>query len=40
MCGLGTFAEALLYIGLVLALTASALYVRSGREQLRAAGPA
>ena len=36
MCGLGTFAEVLLYIGLVLALTASALYVRSGREQLRA----
>jgi CDP-diacylglycerol--glycerol-3-phosphate 3-phosphatidyltransferase len=36
MCGLGAFAEVLLYIGLVLALTASALYVRSGREQLRA----
>ena len=36
MCGLGTFAEVLLYIGLVLALIASALYVRSGREQLRA----
>jgi cardiolipin synthase (CMP-forming) len=36
MCGLGTFAEVLLYIGLALALTASALYVRSGREQLRA----
>jgi CDP-diacylglycerol--glycerol-3-phosphate 3-phosphatidyltransferase len=36
MCGLGTLAEVLLYIGLVLALLASALYVRSGREQLRA----
>jgi len=36
MCGLGTLAEVLLYIGLVLALVASALYVRSGREQLRA----
>jgi CDP-diacylglycerol--glycerol-3-phosphate 3-phosphatidyltransferase len=35
MCGLGGFAEVLLYVGLVLALTASALYVRSGREQLR-----
>ncbi len=36
MCGLDTFAEVLLYIGLVLALWASVLYVRSGREQLRA----
>ncbi|HTA15079.1 MAG TPA: CDP-alcohol phosphatidyltransferase family protein [Solirubrobacteraceae bacterium] len=36
MVGLGTFAEALLYIGLALALLASALYVRSGRAQLRA----
>jgi CDP-diacylglycerol--glycerol-3-phosphate 3-phosphatidyltransferase len=35
MCGLGTFAEVLLYVGLVLALTASVLYVRSGRAQLR-----
>lgn len=36
MCGLGTFAEVLLYVGLVLALTASALYMRSGQAQLRA----
>ncbi len=40
MTGLGGFAEALLYVGLALALVASALYVRSGRAQLRArAGP-
>jgi hypothetical protein len=36
MAGLGDLAKVLLYIGLVLALVASALYVRSGREQLRA----
>jgi cardiolipin synthase len=36
MVGLGVFAEVLLYVGLVLALIASALYVRSGREQLHA----
>lgn len=36
MAGLGTLAEVLLYIGLALALLASALYVRSGRRQLRA----
>jgi cardiolipin synthase (CMP-forming) len=36
MCGLGGLAEALLYVGLALALVASALYVRSGRTQLRA----
>jgi cardiolipin synthase (CMP-forming) len=36
MTGLGVFAEALLYIGLALALVASALYVRAGRAQLRA----
>jgi cardiolipin synthase len=36
MTGLGAFAEALLYAGLALALVASALYVRSGRAQLRA----
>jgi cardiolipin synthase len=36
MVGLGTLAEVLLYVGLALALTASALYVRSGREQLSA----
>jgi cardiolipin synthase (CMP-forming) len=35
MAGLGALAEVLLYVGLVLALVASALYVRSGREQLR-----
>jgi cardiolipin synthase len=36
MAGLGGLAEVLLYVGLVLALVASALYVRSGRDQLRA----
>jgi cardiolipin synthase (CMP-forming) len=36
MCGLGVLAEALLYVGLALALVASALYVRSGMAQLRA----
>ena len=36
MVGLGTLAEVLLYVGLALALIASALYVRSGRAQLRA----
>ena len=36
MAGLGTLAEVLLYVGLVLALLASALYVSSGRGQLRA----
>jgi cardiolipin synthase len=35
MTGLGGLAEALLYIGLALALVASALYVSSGRGQLR-----
>jgi cardiolipin synthase (CMP-forming) len=35
MTGLGGLAEVLLYVGLALALVASALYVRSGREQLR-----
>jgi cardiolipin synthase len=35
MAGLGGLAEVLLYIGLALALVASALYVRSGRAQLR-----
>jgi CDP-diacylglycerol--glycerol-3-phosphate 3-phosphatidyltransferase len=38
MCGLGGLAEVLLYVGLVLALLASALYVRSGREQLQRSG--
>ncbi len=36
MVGLGGLAEVLLYVGLALALMASALYVRSGRAQLRA----
>jgi cardiolipin synthase (CMP-forming) len=35
MAGLGGLAEVLLYVGLALALVASALYVRSGRAQLR-----
>jgi len=35
MTGLRTFAEVLLYIGLALALAASALYVRTGVRQLR-----
>jgi cardiolipin synthase len=38
MAGLGRLAEVLLYVGLVMALVASALYVRSGRAQLRARG--
>jgi phosphatidylglycerophosphate synthase len=37
MVGLSTLAEVLLYVGLVLALAASAMYVRSGVLQLRAA---
>jgi cardiolipin synthase (CMP-forming) len=36
MVGLGAFAEVLLFIGLALALSASALYVRSGLAQLPA----
>ncbi|HEV3048131.1 MAG TPA: CDP-alcohol phosphatidyltransferase family protein [Solirubrobacteraceae bacterium] len=36
MTGLRTFAEALLYVGLALALGATALYVRGGRRELRA----
>ena len=36
MVGLGALAEALLYVGLALSLVASALYVRSGRAQMRA----
>jgi cardiolipin synthase len=35
MCGLGRLAEVLLYMGLALALIASALYVRSGLQQVR-----
>lgn len=38
ICGLGGLAEVLLYVGLVLALLASALYVRSGLEQLQRSG--
>jgi len=36
MTGLRTFAEALLYIGLAMALVASVLYARTGIRQLRA----
>jgi cardiolipin synthase len=36
MCGLGGLAEVLLYVGLALALVASALYVRSGLAQVHA----
>jgi phosphatidylglycerophosphate synthase len=36
MAGLGTLAEGLLYVGLVLALAATFLYVRSGLGQVRA----
>ncbi len=35
MAGLGAFAEALLYVGLALALVASVQYARSGARQLR-----
>ncbi len=35
MTGLGTVGETLLYVGLALALSATALYVRTGRAQLR-----
>jgi cardiolipin synthase len=38
MCGLGTLAEVLLYVGLALALLASWLYVRSGLQALRRPG--
>jgi cardiolipin synthase (CMP-forming) len=37
IAGLKTLAEVLLYVGLVFALTATALYVRSGLAQLRGA---
>lgn len=36
MTGLGTLGEVLLYVGLALALLATALYVRDGRRALRA----
>jgi cardiolipin synthase len=36
MCGLGGLAEVLLYVGLALALLASALYVRAGLAQVHA----
>jgi cardiolipin synthase len=39
MCGLETLGEVLLYIGLALALTATALYVRDGMRSVRAARP-
>jgi len=34
MTGLATLAEVLLYVGLALALTATALYLRDGRRAL------
>jgi cardiolipin synthase len=40
MLGLGTLARVLLYVGLALALLASALYVRSGVRALAAERPA
>ncbi len=39
MCGLQTLGEILLYVGLALALTATALYVREGLRTARAARP-
>ena len=39
LCGLETLGEVLLYAGLALALLATWMYVRSGREQLRAMPP-
>jgi len=39
MCGLQMLGEILLYAGLALALTATALYVRDGRRAARAARP-
>ena len=38
MAGLGGLGEALLYVGLALALSATALYVRTGARELRAGG--
>ena len=38
MAGLGTLGEALLYVGLALALLASGLYARTGVRHLRAGG--
>jgi cardiolipin synthase (CMP-forming) len=38
LCGLETFAAVLLYIGLVLALTATMLYIRQGSTSHRGAG--
>jgi hypothetical protein len=40
MAGLQGAGEVMLYVGLALALVASALYVRSGMRALRAAPPA
>ncbi|HEV7775112.1 MAG TPA: CDP-alcohol phosphatidyltransferase family protein [Conexibacter sp.] len=39
MCGLGTLGEVLLYLGLALALTATALYLRDGWHTMRTARP-
>jgi cardiolipin synthase (CMP-forming) len=40
MAGLGKAGEVMLYVGLALALCATALYVRTGLRETRAAGPA
>ena len=37
MCGLGTLAEVMLYVGMALALLATAMYVRDGLAASRAA---
>jgi cardiolipin synthase (CMP-forming) len=39
LCGLETLGEVLLYVGLALALTATALYVRDGLRAMRASRP-
>ena len=39
MTGLGTLGEVLLYIGLALALLATALYVRDGRAAMQGSSP-
>jgi cardiolipin synthase len=39
LCGLGTLGEVLLYVGLALALTATALYVRDGLRAARETRP-
>jgi cardiolipin synthase (CMP-forming) len=39
LCGLDTLGEVLLYVGLALALTATALYLRDGRRAMRVVRP-